>query len=88
MTPAQVMYPRIDTTNMRWHEAVDAADHAITYAHAIREYATQQVPPRRGWIARLEWVARVNGLRAAAHLLDEHATAYTLHARTIEQEAK
>ena len=81
------LYPGIVPDGTGYFEALDAADHARRNATAIRALALT-IPQPRGHFARVEWTHRLNGMRAAAHLLDTHATAYRLHANYLKEMAK
>lgn len=73
---------------LTWLEATEAGDQYAQAARDIRKAALDRPAPRRGWIARLEHAAWLRGAQSAAHLLDETACQYRLHAAQLKREAR
>ena len=86
MTPQQQV-PGLDLTRVTWLEATDTADRYRDAARTIRDAARVRPVPRGRW-SRLLHAAWMAGADYAAWLLEQHACAYSLHARQKAEEAK
>ena len=87
MSPRDV-YPGVIPDGMTWWEATDAETHARNHARTIRELAAKTTPPtgRYQWLQHRYYTARINGLMAAAHLLDEQAFALNWYAEILKED--